>query len=106
MTANISIYCTRDSGFHRLHPLTKLTVTSFFLSSALILPPRLSYLTFILALVPLAIWGKVLIPLLSAAARVVLPFTLSLVIIFGFFSQMPGPDLIRIGPIGLKLTGV
>lgn len=105
MTIPFSLYAPRESGLHKLHPLTKLALAGFVVLCALVLPGAASYLLFILVIVPLAIWGRVFGNLVSAALRVALPFAVSLLIIQGLFWRT-GPMLASIGPISIKFDGI
>jgi len=105
MTIPFSLYAPRESGLHKLHPLTKLALAGFVALCALVLPRAASYLLFLLLIVPLALWGRVFGRLMSAALRVALPFAISLLIIQGLFWQT-GPILARVGPISIKLDGI
>jgi energy-coupling factor transport system permease protein len=101
-----TLYVARDSGLHRLHPLTKLAVTGFGLLAAVALPGIwATYAVFGLYLLPLAAWGRILTPLLRAAGRIVLPFAVSLLLIQGFF-WTDGTPIFAVGPLSLKREGV
>lgn len=101
-----TLYLHRPSGFHALHPLTKLALTGFFLVSAATLPSIWLVLGFyIFGLLPLAAWGRVLKPFLKSNALLIWPFALSLFLIQGFFT--PGESvLFTVGPFAYKLEGV
>lgn len=100
------MYIDRDSGLHRLHPLTKLALAFATLVAGLALPWLWApYALFLLVVVPLALWGRVAAPLLGAAWRIVLPFAISLFLIQGFF-WTGGTPLFEIGPFSLKQEGV
>lgn len=106
MAEAFSLYTDQDSWIHRLHPLSKLTLAGFVLVGGLALPgPWLSYLLFLVVLMPLALFGRVLKRLLNAAWRVVLPFAISVFLIQGFFWQ-GGPVIIDLGLLSLKRDGV
>jgi energy-coupling factor transport system permease protein len=106
MTEAFSLYADRDSTIHRLHPLTKLTLAGFALVGGLVLPgPWLSFALLALVLIPLALLGKVLKPLLNAAWRVALPFAISVFLIQGFLWS-GGTPILSIGPLTLKREGV
>jgi len=104
--AAFSLYVARESGLHRLHPLTKLALTGFCLFASLVLPGAwATYAAFGVILLPLAAWGQVLPLLLRAAWRTVLPFALSLFLIQGFF-WTGGTPVLALGPLSLKREGV
>lgn len=106
MGEGFSLYLARQSGLHRLHPLTKLCIMATSLAAGLLLPGAWpTYAGFLLCLVPLAAWGKVLQALLRAVARVVLPFALSLFLIQGLLWP-GGTPILSIGPLSLKAEGV
>lgn len=106
MAEAFSLYTDQNSWIHRLHPLSKLTLAGFALVGGLVLPgPWLSYLLFLLVLVPLALLGQVLKQLLNSVWRVVLPFAISVFLIQGFFWQ-GGPVIIDLGLVSLKRDGV
>jgi energy-coupling factor transport system permease protein len=106
MTEAFSLYADRDSTIHRLHPLTKLTLAGFALVGGLVLPgPWLSFALLALVLVPLALLGKVLKPLLNSAWRVALPFAISVFLIQGFLWS-GGTPILSIGPLTLKREGI
>jgi energy-coupling factor transport system permease protein len=82
-----TLYIERDSGLHKLHPLTKLALTALALASAAALPGLPWLLSFyVLVLLPSATWGKLLGAFLRASLTVVLPFAISLAVIQGFFA--------------------
>ena len=106
MAEAFSLYTDQDSWIHDLHPLSKLTLAGFALVGGLALPgPWLSYVLFLVFLVPMALLGRVLKQLLNAAWRVVLPFAISVFLIQGFLWQ-GGPVIIDLGPLSLKRDGV
>jgi energy-coupling factor transport system permease protein len=104
--AAFSLYTARESGLHRLHPLTKLVLTGFLLVAALALPGAwATYAAFVVLVLPLAAWGKIVRPLMGAAWRIVLPFAVSLFLIQGFL-WTGGTPILAIGPLSLKREGV
>lgn len=106
MAEAFSLYTDRHSAIHRLHPLTKLTLAGFTLLGGLALPgPWLTYLLFVLVLIPLALLSQVLKQLLNATWRVVLPFAISVFLIQGFFWQ-GGPITLDLGLVSLKREGL
>ena len=82
-----SFYLDRKSALHELHPLTKLALGGLFMIGAASLPDITVLLgAFTLLLLPLAAWGKLLLPLLRNSIIVIWPFVLSLALIQGFFN--------------------
>lgn len=106
MSRSLSLYVDRDSGLHRLHPLSKLTLCATLLLSGLILP-RIwsSYAVALGVVLPLAVWGRVAGTLLARAWRIVLPFAVSVFTIQGLFWQ-GGTVVASWGPASLKLEGL
>lgn len=102
----LTLYTPRDSGLHRLHPLTKLTLTLVGVITAVTLPgvwPNFAVFTFIL--LPLAAWGKIGRRLLRAVWPILLPFAVSLLVIQGLFWP-GGTPIVSLGPLSLKQEGV
>ncbi len=101
-----TLYLHRNSGLHALHPLTKLSLAAVFLVAAATLPNLWLVLgVFIIGLVPMAAWGKVLKPFIRTSALLIWPFALSLFLIQGFFT--PGENILfQIGPLALKAEGI
>jgi energy-coupling factor transport system permease protein len=101
-----SLFAARDSGYHRLHPLTKLSLAGFLLVTGLVLPGFwATYVTFLAIIVPLAAWAKVLRGFVGAVWKVVLPFVISLFLVQGLFWP-GGTPLVGIGPLSFKQEGV
>lgn len=106
MSQAFSLYLPRESGLHRLHPLTKLLLALFLLVCGLALPGIwVGYMAFAILVAPLALWGGVLRPLLRAVLRAVVPFAISLFLIQGFLWPQGTPILVM-GPVSLKLEGL
>ncbi len=106
MSEALSLFVPRTSGVHRLHPLTKLTITGFLLIAGLVLPGIwTTYALFGIVLMPLALWGHVWKELLRLSWRVILPFAISVFLIQGFLWPK-GTPLFYIGPFSLKIEGV
>lgn len=105
MTAS-TLYVERESGLHRLNPLTVLALVGFSLVAGLALPGALTpYLVFALVVAPLAAWGRVLRPLLRASFKIVLPFAISVFLIQGLF-WTNGTPIVSLGPLSLKREGL
>ncbi len=83
-----TLFIEKESAFHALHPLTKLSVTGLFLVASFALP-SLSFLllSFIFILLPLSAWAKLSSTLLRNSVIIGWPFVLSLSIIQGFFTD-------------------
>jgi energy-coupling factor transport system permease protein len=106
MASGFSLYEPRESGLHRLHPLTMLAVVAFCLVAGLALPgPWGPYVVFLLVVLPLAAWGKVLPNLLSGALKITIPFAISVFLIQGLF-WTNGTPVFYIGPLSLKAEGL
>jgi energy-coupling factor transport system permease protein len=103
---NLSLYIARDSGLHKLHPLTKSFYVIFLLVAGFSLPGRwTAYFLVVFGILPLAAWGKVLVLQLRAVWRVTWPFALSILLIQGIFWGY-GENLVSIGSVALKRDGV
>jgi energy-coupling factor transport system permease protein len=101
-----TLYLHRDSGLHTLHPMTKVALAGVFLVAAATAQNLWLVLgVYILGLIPLAGWGKVLKPFLKSSATLIWPFALSLFLIQGFFAPGEG-ILFALGPLSLKLEGI
>ena len=80
------MYVARDSGLHKLHPITKSLLTLLLLVAGLILPGNwTSYFLVVFVIFPLAWWGKIFAPFIRILRRISLPFILSVVIIQSLF---------------------
>ncbi|MEX1249018.1 MAG: energy-coupling factor transporter transmembrane component T [Anaerolineales bacterium] len=85
--AGNTLYIEKDSSLHRLHPLTKLSVTLFCLICAFTLPDLLWLLAvYLVILLPPAALGGLLRPFLKSCVTVMTPFVISLTLIQGFFT--------------------
>lgn len=91
---------------HRLHPLTKLTLVGFCLVGGLFFPGIwLTYIAFLVIILPLAAWGRILRPFLSAVIKTTLPFAVSLVLVQGLFWP-GGTPVLELGPLSFKEEGL
>ena len=80
------MYVARESGLHKLHPLTKSLLTLLLLISGLTLPGRWAgYILAGLIVFPLAAWGKIFKQFTRIVWAISLPFILSVVIIQSLF---------------------
>lgn len=101
-----SLYTDRNSGLNRLNPLTMLALVGFCLVAGLALPGAWApYAVFLLAILPLAAWGRVLLPFLRAALKIALPFAVSVTLIQGLF-WTGGTPVLHLGPLSLKREGL
>jgi energy-coupling factor transport system permease protein len=106
MTNAFSLYTSRASALHRLHPLTMLALVAFCLVAGLALPgPWGPYAVFLLVILPLAALGQVLPNLLSTALKIALPFAVSVFLIQGLF-WTNGTPVVQLGPLSLKQEGL
>jgi energy-coupling factor transport system permease protein len=103
--ATPTLYLHRQSGLHSLHPLTKLTLTGlFFVAAATLSNLWFVVGVYVLCLLPLAVWGKVIKPFVKTNLLLIWPFALSLFIIQGFFA--PGEQILfEVGPFTYTLEG-
>ncbi len=104
--SSFTLFTARDSGLHRLNPLTNLALVGFCLVAGLALPGAWApYAVFLLALLPLAAWGRVAPQLLRSAVKIVLPFAISVFLIQGLF-WTGGTPVVHLGPLSLKREGL
>ena len=104
--SSFSLYIPRDSGMHRLHPLTKLAIVAFCLVLGLFLPGVwLTFIAFALVIIPLAIWAGILPPFLRALFKTALPIVVSLFLVQGLFWP-GGTPILNLGPLSFKQEGV
>jgi energy-coupling factor transport system permease protein len=100
-----SMYVARESGLHKLHPLTKALLTLLLLVAGLTLPGNWTgYILVLFIILPLAYWGKIFREFISAVAIVSLPFIISVVIIQSLFWG-PGTPLFEFWIISPKREG-
>jgi energy-coupling factor transport system permease protein len=106
MSTSFSLYIPRESGMHRLHPLTKLALVGFCLVLGLFLPGIwLTYAAFGLLILPLAAWAGILPPFLRAVFKTALPVIVSVFLVQGLFWP-GGTPLFHFGPLSLKQEGL
>lgn len=80
------MYVARESGLHKLHPLTKGSIALSLLVTGLTLPGNWTgYLLVLFVILPLAWWGGILRGFVRAVGLVSVPFILSVVIIQSLF---------------------
>lgn len=104
---NRSFYLPRSSGLHSLHPLTKLVlVIAILIVGFLARSPNVPITLFIGAILPLAFWGGIVRDLLRVTMTLLLPFTLSIVIVQGLFYPGASTHLFSFGPISFKEQGL
>lgn len=102
-----SFFLERASGWHSLHPLTKLAVAlAVIVTSFAVRWDFISVALFVLVIIPLAVWGKIWRELLRATFTVVLPLAISLALVQGFFYPGATTVIWQIGPFALKSEGL
>ncbi len=101
-----TVFVASPRGLQQLHPLTNLALVGLMLVAAATLPQAELLLgAFVLVLLPLAAWSRVLWPFLRACLRLIWPFAVSLTLIQGVFA--PGRTvLLDVGLIHFKLEGL
>jgi energy-coupling factor transport system permease protein len=72
---------------------------------AFVLPWCCAYLILLIIIIPLAAWGKILLPFLQRLWRIVLPFAIPILLIQGLF-WTGGTPIFGIGPVSFKLEGI
>ncbi len=104
---NRTLFLSRSSGLHRLHPLTKLVgLFAILLIGFLAQTPVIPYALFLFVVLPLAAWGRILAALLRVTFAVVLPFALSVAVIQGLFFPGASSVVLTLGPLSLKQEGL
>lgn len=102
-----SFFLDRASGWHALHPLTKLAVMFAVVVTAFSVRWMfISVALYVLVIVPLAVWGRIGREVLRTTFTVVLPLAISLVLVQGFFYPGAQDVLLQIGPFALKREGL
>ncbi|HEX6291145.1 MAG TPA: energy-coupling factor transporter transmembrane component T [Herpetosiphonaceae bacterium] len=103
----IALYQPRASAVHRLHPLTKLTISFGLIALALGVAVDWAPLAlFVLVLIPLSVAARVARPFLGTSLRLLLPFALSLFVIQSLFFPEGSTVIARLGPLAVKAEGV
>jgi|SRR5581483_4932318 energy-coupling factor transport system permease protein len=104
---NQSFFLDRASGWHALHPLTKLAVAFAILVTAFSVRWMfISVALFVLVIVPLALWGKIWREVLHTTFTIILPLALSLALVQGFFYPGARDVMWQAGPFALKREGL
>lgn len=101
-----SMYVARESGLHKLHPLTKASLTLLLLVAGLTLPGNWTgYFLVLFIILPLALWGKIFSNFLKTVGIISLPFIVSVVIIQSLFWGK-GTPIFEIWVISPKWEGI
>jgi energy-coupling factor transport system permease protein len=101
-----TIFIKGESGLYRLHPLTKLVFVLFLLTCAATLPDLTWLLAvFLFLLVPLSLWGGLIVPFVKSVSTLMIPFLISLSLIQGFFTD-GSTVLFSIGRFAFTLEGL
>ena len=103
----IGLYQPRQSVVHRLHPLTKLTLS--FGLIVLALGANIDWVPlvlYLLVLLPLSVVAQVARPFVRTSLRLLLPFAISLFIIQSLFFPEGSTVIARLGPLSVKAEGV
>jgi energy-coupling factor transport system permease protein len=104
---NQTFFLDRASGWHALHPLTKLAIAMALVVTAFSVRwVFISIALFVLVVLPIAVWGKIWRELLRTTFTVILPLAVSLALVQGFF--FPGAQVVlwQVGPFSLKREGL
>lgn len=103
----IGLYQPRQSLVHRLHPLTKLTLS--FGLIVLALGANIDWVPlalYLLVLLPLSAVAQVTRPFVRTSLRLLLPFALSLFVVQSLFFPGGRTVLVELGPLSIKAEGV
>jgi energy-coupling factor transport system permease protein len=99
------MYAARESGLHKLHPLTKILLTLLIITAGIALPGDWTgYFLILLVVLPLAYWGRVLPGLLSTAWKITLPIAISVILIQSLFWG-EGTPIFQFWVIAPKIEG-
>ena len=104
---NQSFFLDRASGWHALHPLTKLAVALAI--AVTVFCVRWNYISvalFVFIILPIAVWAKIWREVLRTTFTVILPLAISLVLVQGFFYPGATDVIWQIGPFSLKREGL
>lgn len=103
---SFSMYVARESGLHKLHPLTKGSLTLLLLVAGLTLPGNwIAYFLVLLIILPLAYWGNIFNSFIQVVLKISLPFIISVVIIQSLFWGA-GTPVFEFWILSPKLEGV
>jgi energy-coupling factor transport system permease protein len=103
----MTLYEARPSAFHRLHPLTKLTISFGVIVLALgVNVDWVPLLLYVVVLVPLSIMAQVGRSFVATSLKLLLPFAISLFLIQSLFFPEGTTILARLGPLSVKAEGV
>lgn len=106
MTYSASLYIAGDTGFHRLHPLTKLILALTLVLGGFTIPnPWASFALFLGVILPLSVWGRIWRQMIRAVWKIVLPFAISVILIQGLFWG-EGTTLFHLGPFSVEKEGI
>lgn len=106
MSGRYGLYVERQTGIHRLHPLTKLVYVLACLLVGWLIPGAWSpYFVLLIGIVPVSLAGGVLPQVFRNTVKTVAPFALSLFIIQGLF-WTGGTVVQQLGPFSLKAEGL
>lgn len=104
---NQTFFLDRNSGWHALHPLTKLAIAVALVVTAFCVRWMfISVALFVLFVLPIAVWGKIWREALKTTLTVILPVAISLALVQGFFYPGAHDVLWQIGPLALKREGL
>lgn len=102
-----SFFLDRPTGWHALHPLTKLSIALALIVTAFCVRWTLiSIALFVLAIIPLAVWGKISREVLRTTFTIILPLAVSLALVQGFFYPGAQDVVWQFGPFALKREGL
>jgi energy-coupling factor transport system permease protein len=102
---SFSMYVARESGLHRLHPLTKIVLVLLVITAGLSMPGSWTgYFLIVLIVFPLAYWGRVLPELLRTTWKVTLPLAISVILIQSLFWGS-GTPIFEFGILAPKVEG-
>jgi energy-coupling factor transport system permease protein len=103
----LSLYLERASPLHRLHPLTKLTLTLSLVLVSFLGPGFWpATIVFVAVLLPLSLWGRIGSEFVRTTLRLILPLAAFLFGMQSLFYPGGKTELFRVWILAVKLEGV
>ena len=101
-----TVFHSAEGPLHRLHPLTKLSVTVLIVLAAYLLPGSFTPLILFLVVLLLAIIGRSAGWLIRTISIAMLPIVLSIFLIQGVFFPPANATPLALGPLMLTVEGL
>lgn len=106
MSGTFGLYVVRQTGIHRLNPLTKLAYVLTCLLVGWLIPGVWSpYFVFLIGIVPMALLAQVFPDVIRNTIKAAIPFAISLFFVQGLF-WTGGTVVQQFGPFSFKAEGI